>query len=75
MLSGSYTTTTQSNIYSHLLSKRHVFKPLKSSAVTQQEGRILNVASGPSNMASCTAQRFLCSVFMAIRLATNHYSS
>jgi uncharacterized membrane protein YgaE (UPF0421/DUF939 family) len=36
MLSGSYTTTKQSNIHSHHLHpNRHVFNPLKSSAVTQ----------------------------------------
>jgi len=38
MLSGSYTMTTQSNIHSHHLhpnNNRHVFNPLKSSAVTR----------------------------------------
>ena len=76
MLSGSYTTTTHSNIYSHHLHpKRHVFNPLKSSAVTQQEEQVFNVASGPNKMASCTDQRFLYTVFVAIRLATNHHSS
>jgi len=38
MLSGSYTTTTQSNIHSHHLhpnTNRHVFNPLQSSTVTR----------------------------------------